>query len=137
MVAGNSAMSAMGCLAQGSLENKCAGRGGQWWAVSVGGGGLSDAVRPVAAYGDKLHLAAAAGVVADRQVLDRAVVPECHGTGLPPQSAGELRARRMGEQELEQRRAFGLGPAGDALGVEPVDEQAASAGLGMHAHHRM
>src|SRR5215471_18499782 len=137
MVIGKSAISAMAASRAGAAQRIGVEPGshaptpvtGSWVPAFAGMtdlfcsgsvGVAADAVRPVAADGDALHRAAAAVVVGDRQVLDAAVVPERDRPGLPAKPAGELGPGRVGEQEVEQRRALLGGPAVDPPRVQPV-----------------
>jgi hypothetical protein len=75
-------------------------------------------------------------IVIHRVVLHAAVVPERDGVGLPHEAAGELRLHLVRKQELQQRRAFFVGHAGDAGGVRHVHVQRLAAGLGVRAGER-
>src|SRR5688572_1546072 len=66
-----------------------------------------------------------------------AVVPDRDRAGLPTEAAGELGARRVLPEELEQGSALLGRHPGKALRVGPVDEERLAAGLGMRAHDRM
>ena len=43
----------------------------------------------------------------------------------------------MGEQEIEERRALGLGPTLEAPGIEAVDEQSTASSLGVDTNDWM
>ena len=81
--------------------------------------------------------AAKAVVVVERVVLDAAVVPQRQRAGLPAETAGEFGPRLVREEEVEQRRAFGLGHPGKAERVAALDIERLAAGLGMGAHDRV
>src|SRR5579872_1052047 len=80
------------------------------------------------------HPAVGAGVV-DRQVLDRAVVPECHRAFFPAEAAGEFGAVAVLEEVIEQRPRLLLGHALEADRVGLVDVEQLAAGLGVGAHY--
>src|SRR6185436_12352761 len=66
-----------------------------------------------------------------------AVVPDRDRAGLPAEAAGEFGARRMPQEEFEQRGALPGCHPGKALRVGLVDEQRLAAGFGVRAHDRM
>ena len=77
-------------------------------------------------------------IVVDRIVLRAAIVPQRDRARLPAEAAGEFRARRMlGEQIVQQRRAFLRRHVLEAQRVPAIDVERLAAGLGMRAHHRM
>src|SRR5688572_3039450 len=92
---------------------------------------------PVAAHLHAVHEALKLPDVVDRDMHGAAVVPDRDRAGLPAEAAGELGARRVPPEELEQRRALLGRHPGETLRVGPIDEQRLAAGFGMRAHDRM
>ena len=84
-----------------------------------------------------MHHAAKAVIVVDRVVLGAAIVPQRDRAGLPAETAGEFRARRVGEKIAEQRRALLDRHVLEAQRVPAIGVERLAAGLGMRAHHRM
>src|SRR5688572_29960684 len=93
--------------------------------------------RPVAAHLHSVHEAPKLPDVIDRDMHGAAVVPHGDRAGLPAEAAGELRARRVLQEELQQRGALLGRHPGKTLRVGPVDEERLASGFGMCAHDRM
>src|SRR5260221_14295228 len=84
-----------------------------------------------------MHQATLSVIVIDGVVHGAAIVPEGERARPPSEAAGEFRPRRVGVEEIEDRRALLAGHAVEASGIDRVDEQCLAAGLGMNADRRM
>ncbi|MNH28652.1 hypothetical protein D3C79_888370 [compost metagenome] len=76
-------------------------------------------------------------VIIHRKMLSDAVVPERHVVLLPAPADAELRPRRMGEQQLEQRLALQLAQLIDPRGEPFIDEQRLAAALRVRTNNRV
>src|ERR1700730_2374522 len=94
-------------------------------------------IRAVAVDGDAMHDSLLAMVIVDGVVLDAAIVPERDRVRTPAEPAGELRARRMAIEIIEEGRALRLGHVRKTNGECPVDKQRLAAGLGMASYDRV
>src|SRR5438046_8797736 len=70
-------------------------------------------------------------------MLGRAIVPEGERAWAPAEPAGEFGTDLMLEQEVQDRRALGLGHALEVRGMRHIDIEAAASGLGMGANDGM
>src|ERR1044072_1097752 len=86
---------------------------------------------------DAMHQAALALVVVQGVVPGRAIVPEGDRALGPGEAGLELRPRRMGVEEVEQRLALPRGPSFEMGGEVAVDVERGAPGFGMTDHHRM
>ena len=105
------------------------------WIRRESQAGVRGPGRGVAGDGGSRHGADLGEVVVGAVVLDRDVVPEGDGAGLPVEAGLELGELGVAAEEVEERVALGGIEADDLAGEEPVHEQGGAAGAGMADHH--
>src|ERR1041385_530025 len=112
-------------------------------AANCGCRGLAERVmaalltHALAGDGHSLQLAVLAGIVTDRLVLGRNIIPDQHLILPPAHATAELRAFAMSIEEVEDRFALLHRQAVEAAGEDRVDEDEFAAGGRMRANYRM